>query len=475
MWIGFGTIRVMPRYFDLSVTLEGAEPPVWRRFLLAADATFADLHAAIQAACGWLDSHLFEFTSLDGQTLAGPPDDEGWRDEPVPEAGVTPVAGFFDAHDRCRYVYDFGDDWHHTVVREAVVERDDRFHRRLVDGARAFPPEDCGGIGGYERCLAVARGQAPEEAWVDVEQLRTWMGGWDPERFDAAATRALFDRVDAPVVRPSPYSPHVFGLPPAGVLPAVDQPPGEELAAAAADNPVLGRIAAFVAWVGGGRKLTTTGNLTLADGRELIDVLATDDRIDEAIGDRVFKTKSTVELRGVDRAYRVARSAAFVKVRKGVLSVTRRGQALGDDPLADWHDALAGLLKLGVLGHRYAHATMIDPYWKDLVDEQVPGVLAYLLLTGRPMAIDELAGRLWSLVEASFDIDDLDDQQYARHRDHLAEDVRRICAVLAELGAVTVEGVETVTTLHGIPREHGGWVRLTPLGVSGVRHLAPTA
>lgn len=467
-----GSLRGMPRYLDLSVTLEEAEPPVWRRFLLVADATFADLHAAIQAACGWLDYHLFEFTSPDGQTLAGSPDDEGWRDEPVPEAGATPVAAYFDAHDRCRYAYDFGDDWHHTVVREAVVELDERFHRRLVDGARAFPPEDCGGIGGYEQCVAVARGQAPEEAWVDVEHLRTWMGDWDPERFDAHATRAVFDRVDAPVVRPSPYSPHRFGLPPASALPAVDTTPAEELAAAAAGKPVLDRLAAFVAWVGAGRKLTTTGNLTLADGRELIDVLGTDDRMDGRIGDRVFKTKSTVELRGVDRAYRVARSAGFVKVRKGVLSVTRRGQALGDDPLADWHDALAGVLTLGVLGHRYAHATMIDPYWKDLVDEQVPGLLAYLLLIGQPMAIDELAGRLWSLVEASFDLDDLDDQQYARHRDHLAGDVRGICVVLAELGAVTVEGLQTVTTTHGIARDQGGRVQLTPLGAAGVRRLA---
>ena len=82
----------------------------------------------------------------------------------MPEAGVTPVAGYFDARNHCRYVYDFGDDWQHTVVREAVVELDERFHGRLVDGARASPPEDCRGIGGYEQCVAVARGQTPEEA-----------------------------------------------------------------------------------------------------------------------------------------------------------------------------------------------------------------------------------------------------------------------------------------------------------------------
>lgn len=462
----------MPRYYDLTVTLEGAEPPVWRGFLLAADATFADLHAAIQTACGWQDSHLYKFTSLDGQALAGPPDDAGWRDEPVPEAGATPIAGFFDTHEHCRYVYDFGDDWEHRVQRQAVVERDERFHRRLVGGARAFPPEDCGGIGGYEQCVAVARGQEPEQEWVDGEELRTWMGGWDPERFDADATRAVLDRVDAPVVRPSPYSPHVFGLPPAARLPAADPLSAEDLAAVPVGNPVLGRVTAFVGWVGDGRKLTTTGNLTRVDGRELIDVLGTDDRFDERIGDRVFKTASTVELRGVDGAFRVARSAGFVKVRKGALSVTRRGQALGGDPLSDWHATFAGQLKLGVLGQRYAHATWHDPYWKELVDEQVPGVLAYLLLSERPMVIDELAGRLWSLVEASFDVDDLDDEQYARHREHLAGDVRQICAVLARLGALTVEGVQTVTTVHGTTREQGGQVGLTPLGAAGVRGLA---
>jgi hypothetical protein len=466
----------MPRYYDLTVTLEEAHPPVWRRLLLAADATFAELHQAIQDACGWQDSHLFEFSTFEGKPLAGLPDDEwgDWR-EPVPDAAATPIAPFFDAETRCRYVYDFGDDWWHTVQREGVVESDERFHRRLLDGARAFPPEDCGGIPGYEACVAVARGDDLDEVreWTDVDGLAEWMGDWHPEHFDLDVVRQAFDRVDRPSSPASYFAPRPPGFPPPSpaLLSDVVVPPRAELEPLAAANPVLARLAAFVQWVGSGRKLTATGNLTRADGRELIGVLGTDDRFDEQIGERVFKTKSSVELRGVDDVFRLARKAGFVKVRKGRLTATKRGAALGKDPLADWHAAFRGLLLLGVLAQAYAHSTWMDPYWKGPVDEQVPGLLAHLALLGAPEPITALDEGLWSLVEASFVLDDLDDRMLGLHRDQFERDVRRILGAFAGLGALTIGGVEMVPTDWGSERARGGEVRTTPLGVAGVRGM----
>ena len=55
---------------------------------------------------------------------------------------------------RFGYEYDFGDSWRHTIeVEEIRPERGDQGWARCVDGARACPPEDCGGVGGYERLL----------------------------------------------------------------------------------------------------------------------------------------------------------------------------------------------------------------------------------------------------------------------------------------------------------------------------------
>lgn len=413
---------------------------------------------------GWENYHLFEFSSMTGEHLAGPPDEE-WDERPVRDAATVQLSAALDAdHAALRYVYDFGDYWQHTVRREAAIELPERFHRRLVGGALAFPPEDCGGIGGYEQCLDIVRGGADEEG------VRGWLGDWDPERFDLESTRGTFDAAKRP---PGPASPFFRGFPPPADLGNGEVSTASRVALTAAAERVelLARLRMFTGWAGAGRKLTSTGNLTMAAGSELIDLLGTGDRLDERTGDRVFKIRSTVELPGVDFPFRVARHAGFVKVRKGTVSATRRGAQLGRDPLADWLAAVRGLLGLGILRYRYAGATWMHPYWKDTVDRQVPGLLGHLLAAGIPMPLGDLQERLWRLVEASFVLDDLDEEQLRRHRDVLDSDVRRICRALADLGAVEVTDVQTIPDVHGYERELGGRVELAPLGVAAVQEL----
>ena len=59
--------------------------------------------------------------------------------------------------------------------------------RRAVclDGRRACPPEDVGGIGGYENFLEIIRDPNHEEH----EEILIWAGGnWDSEEFSVAET-----------------------------------------------------------------------------------------------------------------------------------------------------------------------------------------------------------------------------------------------------------------------------------------------
>jgi hypothetical protein len=114
---------------------------------------------------------------------------------------------------------------------------------------------------------------------------------------------------------------------------------------------------------------------------------------------------------------------------------------------------------------------VMDAYWKELVDDQVPGLLAHLLLAGTPVPLAELSERLWQLIEASFVLDDLRAEQRRWHRERLEHDVRRICRTFADLGAITLTDVETVTTIHGVEQEHGGRVALTALGATAVHGL----
>lgn len=85
------------------------------------------------------------------------------------------------------YEYDFGDAWEHDVVLEEVLPTRIRQSRpRLLDGARACPPEDCGGVPGYEELVAAMK-QPLSQAY---RELREWLGKrYDPERFDKVAVR----------------------------------------------------------------------------------------------------------------------------------------------------------------------------------------------------------------------------------------------------------------------------------------------
>ena len=177
-------------YLDIEVALAGVRPKIWRRFLLHDRATFAQLHDAIQDACGWEHAHLFVFRNRKGEAVAGRPDEYGWGD-PDPDAGKISAAAYLKRRGKVAYEYDFGDSWEHDVELKQVVTLEDRFMRRLLGGARAFPPEDCGGLAGYEDAVAVVSGGAATVH--DTEELRAWLGDWTPERFDPDALRQFFD------------------------------------------------------------------------------------------------------------------------------------------------------------------------------------------------------------------------------------------------------------------------------------------
>lgn len=180
----------MPEYLDVEVTLDGVTRRIWRRFLIEERASFLDLHHAIQDACGWKNRHLFVFRTPDREAVAGLPDDFGFGDR-HPDAAEVPAGEYLREHGEAEYEYDFGDGWEHTVRLKGVETIDEAFTRRLTGGALAFPPEDCGGLGGYEDVVSVAAGG--EARYHDANDLREWLGDWDPEAFDLEVACRIFD------------------------------------------------------------------------------------------------------------------------------------------------------------------------------------------------------------------------------------------------------------------------------------------
>jgi len=187
----------MPRYFEFDVSLRDIEPKIWRRFLLRDSATFLDLHYAIQNAGDWGNDHLFAFypKKSSGDAIAGGDPLGGQFDGDEPAAVDVRLSSYFTARGRkCMYLYDFGDSWEVDITLKSIVESEEKFQRRLVGGARAFPMDDCGGLPGYYDCL-VAVGAEKDDSYDpdELEERRGWLGDWSPESFDLEKARKEFD------------------------------------------------------------------------------------------------------------------------------------------------------------------------------------------------------------------------------------------------------------------------------------------
>ncbi len=168
------------KYLEFRVDIENIFPPIYRQFEIPETSTFYDLHQAIQA-CGWLDCHLWGFLNNKNQEIAGVPNDD--YDLDCPDATTILVKDYFKRKgSTCRYLYDFGDGWEHKVKLVGRTKHDGDAKMILVDGARSFPPEDCGGYGGYERVSTFAK--TGVDPWGEEESLGEWLGDWHPEAFD---------------------------------------------------------------------------------------------------------------------------------------------------------------------------------------------------------------------------------------------------------------------------------------------------
>jgi hypothetical protein len=173
--------------YRFKVTLKDIQPPIWRRIEVPAEYSFWDLHVAIQDSMGWYDCHLHEFKITNPINRAtdkiGIPDDDYLDEEDIPLAGwETPIAMYFKKPgDKADYNYDFGDYWEHQVVLEDIVPRTPGTKYPLcLAGERACPPEDCGGVGGYEHLLHVLRTPRHKEH----NSMLEWLGrNFDPEDF----------------------------------------------------------------------------------------------------------------------------------------------------------------------------------------------------------------------------------------------------------------------------------------------------
>ncbi|MDP2859455.1 MAG: plasmid pRiA4b ORF-3 family protein [Bacillota bacterium] len=168
--------------YQFKVTLGGIDPPIWRRFQVTNDITLHGLHLVLQEVMGWSNDHLYEFVVR--KVRYGEPDPEyGSTSKNARTVRLWQVLS--QPRTKVFYQYDFGDCWEHGAVLEKVLPPcDGADYPMCLEGARACPPEDCGGVYGYERLQAILKD--PENS--EYEEMKDWVGGeLDPEAFDLEA------------------------------------------------------------------------------------------------------------------------------------------------------------------------------------------------------------------------------------------------------------------------------------------------
>jgi hypothetical protein len=170
---GIGIMTSSERIARIIVKLDHIDPAIWRRVEVPITTSLKGLHDIIQAVMPFQDYHLFEFNA-GGKRYAVPDPEWDFGRETYAARHVRITALVDRGITTFNYTYDFGDDWRHSITVEAVTDADPAVeYPRFVDGERRAPPEDVGGLSGFEEFLnAMAK---PRHA--QHREVVAWYGG----------------------------------------------------------------------------------------------------------------------------------------------------------------------------------------------------------------------------------------------------------------------------------------------------------
>ncbi len=297
------------------------------------------MHVAIQAAMGWYDSHLHRFRmGNDHRSACFATEfdlDEG--DEGIPESDVRLDQILAEKGDELWYECDFGDGWDHKLVVEAVLD-EPLATVRCTAGRMACPPEDCGGIAGYEELAAWVRSGYDDtllpQSFEDAEHGRNWLPlDWHPDHFDIDETNEALAVASAEPVAVTGELAELAGQLERRGIQALREVLGRPISHAPVDlsDGSAARLTetyrTFLDIVGDGVALTAAGYLRPA----VVEEIAARTGIAEwwiGKANREDMTHPVAEIRST------ARALGLVSVRKGQLAPTAAARRCSNDPQA---------------------------------------------------------------------------------------------------------------------------------------------
>ena len=193
--------EIMPcRGYQLKVQLKLGDHQVWRRIVVPDKITFNSLAGTIEKVFDWKGYHVHDFELLedeedyesdvpsyyvdkkmviyDGTDEEGPEylDEEKYEIESDMELYLYEI---FEDNRQCLFTYDFGDHWEHLITVEKVIDNIENRRPKLIDRCGKRPPEDVGGISGYEEYLSVI----DDENCPEHDSMVRWAEGLKEENF----------------------------------------------------------------------------------------------------------------------------------------------------------------------------------------------------------------------------------------------------------------------------------------------------
>jgi hypothetical protein len=324
--------------FRVRVDLVGAKPPIWRRLDIRSDLTLDAVHRVLQAAFDWMDSHLWRFA------LGGNPFDQDsqvflceWDadnrevddDDGINAHEVRLDETIQEAGDVLGYVYDYGDHWELRIRLESVSPAPENApHAVAVDGRRAAPPEDCGGIRDAESLAEVIEDPAAFDLDVVNEQLRSPFMVLSENGFDQRLMQLVYALEYSPVGKDLNRRAHAL----------VDDPGGPD------DAELLDAFSAFRWFLSradrGGIPLTAAGYLKPAD----VEVAA---KVVPSVGDWIGKLNREADAVPVLHFRKALQSLGLLRKQRDSLLLTRAGAAALEVPGLLWNHLADRLVPAG--------------------------------------------------------------------------------------------------------------------------------
>lgn len=182
----------------LRIELENSEPLIWRELEVPSSLCLTSLAQAILLAFGWNEDHLHQFLESRKNHYATSMNELGGTLYP----GTKDGSRYGVSHllkkqgDSVLFEYDYGDSWYHKVKLKSVADYADYETKavRLIGGANACPPDDCGGIYRYRHLVELMQ-KKPQSS--ELSEFYDWMGcKWDPEFFPMDETAKAVDKMN---------------------------------------------------------------------------------------------------------------------------------------------------------------------------------------------------------------------------------------------------------------------------------------